>query len=295
MSFVGNKGVWGMFSFFKTTQESEKSSGRVMALMNQKGGVGKTTMAFNLAHAFHHQGKKVLCIDMDPQANFSSLFDLPEMEERKNIHHLLINSVKELKAFHTSILLKEVVFSSPEGIDLIPSGQELSGFELTVAGINGPRQLILKKFIEKYELRSQYDVIIIDGPPTLGLLVVNILCAVDGVLYPFVPDRFSEQGLKNIQQVVQDISEMEITTTPKNLGYIPNLFDTRRKQANEDLEQIKLTFGEATVHEAFTNKVQFGKSLAQRKSVFHFKSSDYRELQEQFMVMTQTVEKELHS
>jgi len=284
-----------MFSFFKTTQEPGKSSGRVMALMNQKGGVGKTTMAFNLAHAFHHQGKKVLCIDMDPQANFSSLFDLPEMEERKNIHHLLINSVKELKALHTSILLKEVVFSSPEGIDLIPSGQELSGFELTVAGINGPRQLILKKFIEKYELRSQYDVIIIDGPPTLGLLVVNILCAVDGVLYPFVPDRFSEQGLKNIQQVVQDISEMEITTTPKNLGYVPNLFDTRRKQANEDLEQIKLTFGEATVHEAFTNKVQFGKSLAQRKSVFHFKSSDYRELQEQFMVMTQTVEKELHS
>lgn len=284
-----------MFSFFKTTQDSGKSSGRVMALMNQKGGVGKTTMAFNLAHAFHHQGKKVLCIDMDPQANFSSLFDLPEMEERKNIHHLLINSVKELKALHTSILIKEVVFSSPEGIDLIPSGQELSGFELTVAGINGPRQLILKKFIEKFELRSQYDVIIIDGPPTLGLLVVNILCAVDGVLYPFVPDRFSEQGLKNIQQVVQDISEMEITTTPKNLGYIPNLFDTRRKQANEDLEQIKLTFGEATVHEAFTNKVQFGKSLAQRKSVFHFKSSDYRELQEQFMVMTQTVEKELHS
>jgi chromosome partitioning protein len=263
--------------------------------MNQKGGVGKTTMAFNLAHAFCHEGKKVLCIDMDPQANFTSLFDFPMKDERKNIHHLLINSVKELKALHTSILLKEVVFSSPEGIDIIPSGQELSGFELTVAGINGPRQLILKKFIEKYELRSQYDIIIIDGPPTLGLLVVNILCAVDGVLYPFVPDRFSDQGLKNIQQVVQDISEMEITTTPKNLGYIPNLFDTRRKQANEDLEQIKLTFGEATVHEAFTNKVQFGKSLAQRKSVFHFKSSDYRELQEQFMVMTQTVEKELQS
>jgi len=284
-----------MFSFFKTSHESTQISGRVIALMNQKGGVGKTTMAFNLAHAFHHEGKKVLCIDMDPQANFSSLFDLPYLEDRKNIHHILINSVKELKALHTSILLKEVIFTSPEGIDLIPSGQELSGFELTVAGINGPRQLILKKFIEKYELRSQYDVIIIDGPPTLGLLVVNILCAVDGVLYPFVPDRFSEQGLKNIQQVVQDISEMEITTTPKNLGYIPNLFDTRRKQANEDLEQIKLTLGEATVHEAFTNKVQFGKSLAQRKSVFHFKSSDYKELQEQFMVMTKAVQKELYS
>lgn len=282
-----------MFSFFKSGSETQKPQGKVIALMNQKGGVGKTTMAFNLAYAFKHQGKKVLCIDMDPQANFSSLFEIPQNEDRKNIHHLLINSVKELKALHTSTFINDVIVKNEDGIDLIPSGQELSGFELTVAGINAPRQLILKKFIEKFELRSQYDVIIIDGPPTLGLLVVNILCAVDGVLYPFVPDRFSEQGLKNIQQVVQDISEMEITTTPKNLGYIPNLYDVRRKQAAQDLEQIKVTLGEATVHEAFTNKVQFGKSLAQRKSVFHYKSTEFKDLQRQFVAMTETVDQEL--
>lgn len=284
-----------MFSFFKSSEVTEKPQGKVIALMNQKGGVGKTTMAFNLAHAFRHQGKKVLCIDMDPQANFSSLFDIPLSEDRRNIHHLLINSVKELKALHTPTFINDVIIKSGEGIDLIPSGQELSGFELTVAGINAPRQLILKKFIEKFELRSLYDVIIIDGPPTLGLLVVNILCAVDGVLYPFVPDRFSEQGLKNIQQVVQDITEMEITSTPKNLGYIPNLFDVRRKQATSDLEQIRITLGEATMHEAFTNKVQFGKSLAQRKSVFHYKSNEYKDLQRQFVAMTETVHKELQS
>lgn len=282
-----------MFSFFKPSQVDTKSGAQVIALMNQKGGVGKTTMAFNLAHAFSHQGKKVLCIDMDPQGNFSSLFDIPQNDDRRNIHHLLINSVKELKALHTATFLNDVLIKGEDGIDLIPSGQELSGFELTVAGINAPRQLLLKKLIEKLELRSQYDVIIIDGPPTLGLLVVNILCATDGVLYPFVPDRFSEQGLKNIQQVVTDIAEMEITATPKNLGYIPNLFDTRRKQATTDLEQIKVTLGEATVHEAFTNKVQFGKSLAARKSVFHFKSNEYKDLQRQFVAMTETVHKEL--
>lgn len=284
-----------MFSFFKTDSAPalKTSQGKVMALMNQKGGVGKTTMAFNLAHAFAHEGKKVLCLDMDPQGNFSSLFGL-EVEERKHIHHLLINSVKELKALHTPTLLSDVIIKAEENIDLLPSGQELSGFELTVAGINAPRQLILKKFIEKYELRSQYDVIVIDGPPTLGLLVVNILCAADGVLYPFVPDRFSEQGLKNIQQVVSDIAEMEITSVPKNLGYIPNLFDTRRKQANDDLAHIKETLGEATVHEPFTNKVQFGKSLAQRKSVFHYKSNEYKDLQRQFTAMTETVHKELN-
>ena len=154
---------------------------------------------------------------------------------------------------------------------------------------------LFKKFIEKYELRSQYDVIVIDGPPTLGLLVVNILCAADGILYPFVPDRFSEQGLKNIQQVVTDISEMEITSTPKNLGYIPNLFDIRRKQASSDLANIKQTLGEATVYEPFTNKVQFGKSLAQRKSVFHYKSLEYKDLQRQFTVMTESVHRELQS
>lgn len=282
-----------MFSFFKANQDSIQAAGRVIALMNQKGGVGKTTMAFNLAHAFRHQGKKVLCIDMDPQSNFTSLFDVKFSDDSKNIYHLLINSIKELKALHTATFLNDVIIKSDDGIDLIPSGQELSGFELTVAGINAPRQLILKKFIEKFELRTQYDVIIIDGPPTLGLLVVNILCATDGVLYPFVPDRFSEQGLKNIQQVVADIAEMEITATPKNLGYIPNLFDTRRKQATTDLEHIKLTLGEGTVHEAFTNKVQFGKSLAQRKSVFHYKSVEYKDLQRQFVAMTETVHKEL--
>lgn len=283
-----------MFSFFKSNAENTPAQGKIVALMNQKGGVGKTTMAFNLAHAFAHQSKEVLCLDMDPQGNFSSLFGI-ESGVEKHIHHLLINSVKELKALHTGTLLSDVLVKAQENIDVIPSGQELSGFELTVAGINGARQLILKKFIEKFELRAKYDVIIIDGPPTLGLLVVNILCATDGVLYPFVPDRFSEQGLKNIQQVVADIAEMEITSTPKNLGYIPNLFDTRRKQAASDLEHIKETLGAATVHEAFTNKVQFGKSLAQRKSVFHYKTNEYKDLQRQFVTMTESVSKELQS
>lgn len=286
-----------MFSFLKPTQTTPQNQGKIVALMNQKGGVGKTTMAFNLAHAFAHQGKKVLCLDMDPQGNFTSLFDL-EIPE-KHIHHLLVNSLKELKALHTSVLLSDVIIKTKQEdgvmIDVLPAGQELSGFELTVAGINAPRQLILKKFIEKYELRSQYDVIVIDGPPTLGLLVVNILCAADGVLYPFVPDRFSEQGLKNILQVVADIGEMEITSTPKNLGYIPNLFDIRRKQAGSDLAHIKETLGEAYVYEAFTNKVQFGKSLAQRKSVFQYKSVEYKDLQRQFTEMTENVHRELHS
>ena len=132
-----------MFSFFKPHSQVNNSA-KVMALMNQKGGVGKTTMAFNLAHSFT-QDKRVLCIDMDPQANFTSLFvdETPAI----NIYHLLVNSLKELKPLHGPYMLEDVVKKVGPQLDLLPAGQELSGFELTVAGINAPRQLILKKFI----------------------------------------------------------------------------------------------------------------------------------------------------
>ena len=219
-----------MINLFKKSEKEEnvlEPEGRVLSLMNQKGGVGKTSMAFNMAHALAHKGHKVLCIDMDPQFNFSTLFGVEVHEDLPNIFHLLVNSIRELRALHTDHLLSDVIIkkeSKGAQIDLIPSGQALSGFELTVAGISAPRQLILKKFIDKNQLLHMYDYIVIDGPPTLGLLVVNILCASDGVMYPFIPDNFSQQGLRNIQQVVEDIEDMGIVRTPKNLGFIPNLF-----------------------------------------------------------------------
>lgn len=291
------KTLWKMVSELSTTGESSPQ-GKIIALMNQKGGVGKTTMAFNMAHALARQGKRVLCVDMDPQFNFSSMFGV-DPTERPHIHHLLVNSLKELKPLHTACLLDEVIVRAKtvDGvhIDVLPAGQELSGFELTVAGINSPRQLILKKFIEKNNLRSMYDFIVIDGPPTLGLLVVNILCAVDGVLYPFVPDSFSQQGLKNIQQVLEDIREMEICPVPRNLGYIPNLFDARRKQVHADFEKIGADLGSGRMFVPFTNRVQFTKAQASRKSVFEFQASEFKEIQEQFMSMAQTVQQELLS
>ncbi len=278
-----------MFSFFKQDTRAQ-NSGKAIALMNQKGGVGKTTLAFNLAHSFA-KNKRVLCLDMDPQANFSSLFlkKTPEF----NIHHLLINSVKELKPLHTQCMLEDVIQKVGDNIDLLPSGQELSGFELTVAGITAPRQLILKRLIEKHELKTKYDVIIIDGPPTLGLLVVNIMCAVDGVLFPFIPDRFSEQGLINMQNVLSDIEDMQICPVPKNLGYVPNLLDSRRKQAVTDMEKMREELKHGVIHSAFTNKVQFGKSLSQGKSVFDYKGADFAQLQEQFKELASSIEKEL--
>jgi chromosome partitioning protein len=281
-----------MFSFSRNHEQTHTNSGKIIAFMNQKGGVGKTSMAFNVAEALHKKNKKVLCIDLDPQANLSLLMGQNSSTTQNSIFNLLINSIKELKNIHSPVLLSQVLkrMNKEPIMDLLPSAQNLSGFELTVAGINSPRQLILKKFIEKNELTKIYDYIIIDAPPTLGLIVVNIICAAHGIIYPFIPDHFSEQGLKNIKDVVNDVSEMGISETPKTIGYIPNLFESRRKQAQVDLERMKLEFNEGVMFEPFYNKAPMARAMAQNKSVFSYDSQEYTDLKEQFLKVADLVE-----
>lgn len=286
-----------MIKFFNKFQKGPQGSGKVISLLNQKGGVGKTTMAFNAAHALADKGLRVLCIDMDPQANLSLLFGIDSSDLEYSIHNLLINFVRELKALHTPVLFSEVIKKSGSNpnLDILPASQDLSGFELSVAGIASPRQMILKKFIEKNQLRETYDYIVIDGPPTLGLLVVNILCSSDGVLVPFQPDQFSRKGLGHFHQIVEDIEDMGITEVPRIIGYIPNLVDARRKQAGEDFQKIRedLNLGDARIFEPFNNKVQLVKSSAARKSVFDFKSKEYSELQGQFSSIADAITEQL--
>ncbi len=267
--------------------------GKVISFINQKGGVGKTTMAFNTAFALAKKGKKVLAIDLDPQANLTLLFEAPN---KYNLHHLLINSIKELKMIHIPLILSEILhFSAGETVvDLIPGGQELSGFDLTVASINAPRQLVLKKFLEINELARRYDYIIIDCPPTLGLLVVNALCASDGVIIPFKADDFSLKGLEHFYRVLADIGDMGIVAAPEIVLHVPNLVDLRRKQEQDDLEKIiksvELELGEGKVFSPFLNKAGLVKSLSGRKSVFDFKGQDFSELRERFTGIAEKIE-----
>lgn len=257
--------------------------GKVISFINQKGGVGKTTMAFNSAAALAKRGKKVLCIDMDPQANLSLLFGVDCAEtDQAHVFNLLINSVRELKALHTPAFIDDVIVKHASGVDVLPSGQELSGFELSVAGISSPRQLILKRFIEKNDLMNRYDYIVVDCPPTLGLLVVNILCATNGVLVPFRPDEFSRKGLNHFYEVLEDIADMGVSEAPQVLAHIPNMMDQRRKQEGTDLERIALEYQDSHLLSPFFNRAQLVKSQAQKKSVFEYSSQEFKPIQDQF-------------
>ena len=267
--------------------------GKIISFINQKGGVGKTTMAFNSAFALAQKGKKVLTIDLDPQANLTLLF---EANNSYNLHHLLVNSIKELKLIHVPAMLSEILHYSKGNavVDLIPGGQELSGFDLTVASINAPRQLVLKKFLEINNLKDRYDYIIIDCPPTLGLLVINALCASDGVIIPFKADDFSSKGLDHFYQVLEDIKDMGIVAAPEVVLHVPNLVDLRRKQENDDLtkiiEKVDNAVGEGKVFSPFLNKAGLVKSLSGRKSVFEFKTNEFVELREKFMGIADKIE-----
>lgn len=267
--------------------------GKIISFINQKGGVGKTTMAFNTAFALAQKGNRVLTIDLDPQANLTLLFEAPNSY---NLHHLLVNSIKELKMIHVPKILSEILHCSlgEAVVDLIPGGQELSGFDLTVASINAPRQLVLKKFLELNNLVDRYDYIIIDCPPTLGLLVINALCASDGVIIPFKACDFSLKGLEHFYQVLEDIADMGIVKAPDVVLHVPNLVDLRRKQENDDLTKIIATVenvvGEGKMYSPFLNKAGLVKSLSGRKSVFEFKGQEFSELRERFSGMADKIE-----
>lgn len=286
----------GIFFNRNSDNENEKSQsnfgsskGKVIAFLNQKGGVGKTTVAFNTAFALRAQGKRVLCLDLDPQANLTYLFGLEDVEGY-SLYNLLLNSIRELKGLHTSCLVSDLLVQK-DGVDLIPSSGDLSGFELTVAGISVPRQLILKKFIEKNGLTHLYDYIIIDCPPTLGLLVINSLCASDGVIVPFRPDDFSRKGLNAFYEVLENIDDMGVVKVPEILVHVPNLVDSRRKQEQDDLANIVNQLGsDSKVMGPILNKSQLVKALGQKKSVFDYTSKEFLPLQESFSEIANIIE-----
>lgn len=210
--------------------------GRIIAIANQKGGVGKTTTSINLSACLAELGKKVLVIDLDPQGNTTSGFgiDKEEME----------NTVYELMLGECSIRESMTQVENIEHLSLIPSNVNLAGAEIELLGIN-EKEYILKNAVDY--IRDDYDFIIIDCPPSLNMLTVNAMTTADSIL---VPIQFEYYALEGISQLIHTIDLVQERLNPnlKIDGVVFTMYDARTNLSSDVVDTVKENLN-ATVYQ----------------------------------------------
>ena len=205
--------------------------GKAIAIFNQKGGVGKTTTNINLAACLALKGKKVLIIDIDPQGNTTSGIGISKRNLKNTIYNILIDKNYDPR--------KAIINTNVKNLDLIPASVDLAGAEVELVELEG-RESTLKKGLDK--VKGNYDYIFIDCPPSLGLLTINSLTAVDSVLIPIQCEFYALEG---VSQLVSTIELVKKSVNPKLeiQGVILSMFDGRTNLSAQVVQEVKKYFG----------------------------------------------------
>lgn len=203
---------------------------KVISLFNQKGGVGKTTTAVNLSACLSKMGKKVLGIDLDPQSNFTSGLDIDRSTLESSTYDIIVNGYKgEDVVIHTSV----------KNLDLIPSSIDLASAEIEIANM-AKRETILKRSIK--DIIDNYDYVIIDCAPSLGLLPINALCASNSVLIPIQCEYYALEGVSQLMNTI-NLVKKGINPKLKVEGVLLTMFDNRTNLSMQVVEEVKRFFG----------------------------------------------------
>ena len=205
--------------------------GKAIAIFNQKGGVGKTTTNINLSACLAVQGKKVLVIDIDPQGNTTSGIGIKKRKLTDTLYDVLVNKDYDV---HKAILQTKTA-----NLDIIPASVDLAGAEIELVNIEG-RERRLKKAIE--QVRGEYDYIFIDCPPSLGLLTINSLTAVDSVLIPIQCEFYALEGVSQLMSTVELVKK-SMNPDLQIEGVILSMFDGRTNLAIQVVQEVKKYFG----------------------------------------------------
>lgn len=228
---------------------------RVISFTNQKGGVGKTTCVHNIGHALALAGRRVALIDLDPQAHLTAAFGY-------NPDEITDPGICEVLRGDSEV---ELMAPSPGGgVKLLPSNLTLAGVELQLAGEPG-RDFVLKGYIEK----MQYDYILIDCPPSLGVLTVNALTASDSVIIPMQAEYLPFRGVKGLLQAIQLIRtrlnpELDIE------GVVITRYDKRKILSRDVFSQIEEFFGDRAFKTTIRENISVAEAPAHGKSIFEY-------------------------
>ncbi len=249
--------------------------GKTISISNHKGGVGKTTSTINIGAALHQLGKKVLLVDLDPQANLSQSLGIIDVE-----HDIYESLSKKSK-------LKP--YSYKEGFDLIPSCLNLSGAEIELSSSIG-REYILKKLID--EIKDNYDYILIDCPPSLGLLAINAFAAADEILIPAQAEFLSTQGLTKLIEVIGEI-RCDLNKNLKVAGIIITQYDSRKNLNKEVVDFIDSEFKNEVFNTKIRNNIALAEAPAMSMDIFSYNpksngTSDYMELTKEILKREET-------
>jgi chromosome partitioning protein len=224
----------------------------VISLLNHKGGVGKTTSSIGIGAGLVQLGKKVLLIDLDPQANLTLSLGVPR--QKVTIYEAL-RGESEL-----------VPFKVKENMDVIPSTLDLSGAEMELINEAG-REYILKEVLEP--LQEEYDYIIIDCPPSLGLLTLNSLTSSNYVIIPVQTQFLALQGLTKIKQVIDKV-RFRLNKQLEIAGVVATMFDNRKVLNRDVVETIKKFFGKKVFETLIRDNVALAEAPASRKDIFEY-------------------------
>ncbi|MHC4077090.1 MAG: ParA family protein [Planctomycetota bacterium] len=256
-------------------------------VINQKGGVGKTTTAVNLGAALARRGKRVLLLDMDPQANLSLHLDQRPDLETQTITSLLVDGVA---------LADLIVKSGLDNLYLVPADTSLSGVEQVLANRIG-RETILREAFEDYEGPLEFDHVLMDCPPSLGVISANALVAGHDVIVPMQAEYFAMQGMAKLMEVMH-LVQRRLNPALKPSFILPCMVDHRTRLTSEVLAEIRRHFGEILATSCIRSNVKLAEAPSFGHTIFeHAPDSngarDYLSFAEEFLALHEPVPTEV--